>query len=171
LCIQAAIRVDPANVYGWANRGILTSPQDPTLALLYFLKARECNPASALPHLQIGKALRDVGEWPLAESALHTAIELGADVSEAYLALGDVFKAQRRLPEALAAYETSVRARRSSVGYNALGNVFQDAEDHPHAIEMYRAAVELDPQNSHAWHNMANSYTVRRPVRAPPVQP
>ena len=131
---------------------------------MYFRKSASIAPQFALARIWMGNLLKQAGDWPRAEQMLLDCIELRENEDLAWHHLGDVYKAQRRITEAIQAYNRSLVLRPSADTWNALGNVLQDIEDHHAAISAYERAVALDPNNFSAYHNMANSYTMDEKV-------
>eukprot|EP00698_Gefionella_okellyi_P023279 TRINITY_DN7901_c0_g1_i1.p1 TRINITY_DN7901_c0_g1~~TRINITY_DN7901_c0_g1_i1.p1 ORF type:complete len:712 (-),score=167.76 TRINITY_DN7901_c0_g1_i1:45-2180(-) len=162
-CIEQILHHDPEYALGWLNLGIL-SIDNVGLAYLCFHQAVSIAPEMSLAKIWLGNTLKIMGEWPRAEEQLLHALQLGGHEHLSYFHLGDVYKAQRRLDEALSSYQSSLQYHDNADVWNAMGNVFQDVEDHIAAIAAYTRAVQLNPNHFAAYHNMANSYTMDEQV-------
>ena len=89
------------------------------------------------------------GEWALAEAQAEWLYARFPESPDADLLRAVVAKAQRRLPEAVAAYERALTLEPDNVlALNNLANLFRDTGRHEQAEQLYARALALDPDNA-----------------------
>ncbi len=102
-------------------------------------------------------------DWSPAE--LNLDLQLGylyKTLGQAFSAAGDRAHADRYIDLAASTFERvknrpageSIDARGLAGAVNGLGNVYAERGQFDRALDMYRAATELVPQYSYAWHDM-----------------
>jgi protein O-GlcNAc transferase len=110
-----------------------------------FEKAIAARPEKAEYHNALGTALAQLDKYDLAESNLREAIRLGVR-AEFHESLGMLLKAQRRLDESIAEFETAVKlAPGNADAHFNLGNAYQAAGKIGHAITHFELALKLRP--------------------------
>ncbi len=86
-----------------------TKDADFTSAISLYLRALESSPSFAPAHNNLGLCYLRLRRFNEAEQEVQRAVELKNDYSAAYFNLGLIFQAQQKLPEAVAAYQNSLR--------------------------------------------------------------
>jgi len=77
----------------------------------------------------------------------------------AWFVLGRALTALQRHPEAILAYQRSLRLDPADVyAHNNLGNVYRQRQRHEDALHAYRQAVRIDPAYGPAWHNIGITF-------------
>lgn len=100
----------------------------PELARGSLLAAVQLNPYSFRAYHQLGVFHIDQEEWPEARRALERARALGANYAKMHQALATVYDALGLTQEAVVAYETDARMRRSPDALIALAEAYRRAE-------------------------------------------
>lgn len=111
----------------------------------------------------LGQAYAGKQDWANAETAFKKAIEIKADHAEAYSGLAQIYNAQRRFDDAVAASskaaELAGAAGAAGGGsaealYNA-GVTLWNAQKYAEAKTQFEAAVKADPKMAMAWYQLA----------------
>jgi tetratricopeptide (TPR) repeat protein len=77
----------------------------------------------------------------------------------AWFVQGRALNELKRNPEAIAAYQQSLRIEPGDVyARNNLGNVYRDSRRYRDAMHAYREAVRINPDYIKAWHNIGLTY-------------
>lgn len=99
------------------------------------------------------------GDWPnlLDWGQRWTQSEPGNGL--AWFVLGRALAALQRYPEAILAYQRSLRLDPADVhAHNNLGNAYRQRQRHDDALRAYRQAVRIDPAYGPAWHNLGITF-------------
>jgi protein O-GlcNAc transferase len=119
-------------------------------------EALALNEADAAAWTLLGVILRR-GDPVAAEAALSRAVSCDPSHVDAYFHLGNFYRQQGRLGEAIAAYERAlVLAPRHPSLLNNLGLALQSHAQPEHAVAAYRAALEAQPGHREAQGNLAH---------------
>lgn len=107
---QQALALDPTyrTPFNSAGPWRYWERRDPE-AEIEFRRILALDPADAHAHLGLGWLAERKKSWSQAETWLRKALDLDANLVDAWRALGNVLAAQQRDAEALCAYETSLR--------------------------------------------------------------
>jgi cytochrome c-type biogenesis protein CcmH/NrfG len=114
-------------------------------------------------YYNLGQAYAGKQDWANAETAFKKAIEIKADHAQAYSGLAQIYNAQRRFDDAVAA--SSKAAELAGAGgvagggnaealYNA-GVTLWNAQKYAEAKTQFEAAVKADPKLEMAWYQLA----------------
>jgi tetratricopeptide (TPR) repeat protein len=86
---------------------------------------------------------------------LRVALAVRPESSAAYNNLGGVFAGQKKLREAITAFNKAIEIDpRYAAPYNNLGNAFADQHKLPEAIAAFNKAIELNPKNALAYNGL-----------------
>jgi Tfp pilus assembly protein PilF len=148
-----------------AEAALQLRQQRPLQAVASLERAAALDPADASLQVQLGRALRDAGDFAAALAALQKACELAPDFAPAWFNLGTQLFMATRAEEARAAFERAHALAPTHVptlmGFaetlKTLG--FPDL-----AAEQLRAAIRLDPSMAHAWQSLTNLKTIELSV-------
>ena len=107
----------------------------------------------------LGSICRQRGAYPAAHQYLSRAIQLDPNHSNAHYNLGNLYKSQGKLAEAVSTYRrclalTSGTTEIAKTAYN-LGLTLFDLNETEAAIEAYRQSVAADPNHTDAALNLA----------------
>ncbi len=166
-------QADSAIVY--ARRAIEENPNDPagydflglafeqkenySEAVEYYRKAIELNPGDAFAYTRMGYCLYLMNELETARAASMNAIAIDSTIIEAYVNLGNIYKAMDQPNAALEIYEKAYS--RDSSNLSLLNNysiALARARNFEQAINAAERAVELNPDYSLALVTLANLY-------------
>ena len=105
----------------------------------------------------MGFALKAQGKWGDALSRLQHAAKLSPEDVEIHNALGSIFQALKRLPEAEVSFRRVIQLneRYADAHYN-LSGVLKEAQRLREAESMLRRAIELRPDFAEAYHNLGS---------------
>jgi len=109
---------------------------------------------NALAENDLGVCLLDAGDLTSAEPHFATAVRLQSNYCAAVVNLGVCRAQEGKLPEAIALLERAVRLEPTSLNHYNLARVLLEAGDSHEGESHLRMAVELDPNNFQAWHNL-----------------
>jgi predicted O-linked N-acetylglucosamine transferase (SPINDLY family) len=71
--------------------------------------------------------------------------------------LGNAFKRQGKLSEAIASYQTALQIKPDfEEAQNNMGNAYSELGDHNNAVSCYQSALQINPDNADAHNNLAN---------------
>jgi tetratricopeptide (TPR) repeat protein len=120
--------------------------------------AIEPNQPDAL-HL-LGVLVHQLGDHAMAAQYIGRAIGVKPDAAAFHNNLGNVFKAQQKLDDALASYRRAVELKPdfAEARYN-LGVALQEQGKLDDAVASYRRALELKPDYAEAHNNLGNALT------------
>jgi serine/threonine-protein kinase len=113
---------------------------------------------TAGPHIQLGSAAIDTGEFDIAERAFQTAINLRPDFAESHLDLGYVYFTTGRLDAAANQFRQASRAApRNRSAHINLGAVLALQKRTDEAIRAFEDALALEP-DFRAYSNLGTLY-------------
>jgi serine/threonine protein kinase/Tfp pilus assembly protein PilF len=96
---------------------------------------------------------------------LRVAIATRPGSSGAYTNLGTALYAQKKLPEAVAAYHKAIELDpKHATAYYSLGIALRDQKKLPEAVAAYHKAIELDPKYALAYNNLGNALAEQKKV-------
>src|SRR5690606_10910782 len=118
-------------------------------------------------YYNIGYAHVQKKEWDKAEAAYQKAVEIKPDYAEAWNGLANVYNAQGKLDEALAASGKAAEAGggaagASGAGANALYNqgvILWNQNKFAEARDKFDAATKADPKYGEAWYMLGSANT------------
>ena len=118
---------------------------------------RFAKPAGELSFYVIaGRALCDLGRHDESLAALSQAVRAAPDDPRPFIALGQLFEAQGKLPHAFDAYQRAVALGTQDVlAFNNLAGVLISLLQHDMAVSVARVAVSLAPANPEVYLNLA----------------
>ena len=106
----------------------------------------------------LGLIAHQVGKHDVAIEHIAYAIRLAGDRAPFHQSLGDVYRALRRLPEAVACYRRALELMPDFAGaHNNLALVLNDLGKPDEAAACCRRALELSPDFAEAHNNLANA--------------
>lgn len=134
-----------------------TSPLIFAAALDHSQHARTDLPHDAAVHLDVAKALEEMGKTDDAEAAYRRSIELSPSPLAAYCQLAKLLTGAGRHEDAITAYECAMllEADEASI-HNDLGNALQKAGRPEEALAAYRRMLLLDPHDALAESNIGS---------------
>jgi tetratricopeptide (TPR) repeat protein len=104
----------------------------------------------------LGTALFQKKDLNAADAALHKAIELDKNNSDALLKLGQVQAAEGSVSQALATYQQSIKDHPREIGFYILaGEMYESQRNWDLAKEMYQKALQIQPDSPLASNNLA----------------
>lgn len=160
LALVKIFELDPENFDGWNLLGIASLKLgDFDKALEYFDKAVEINGKSPEARLNRALVLIDLGDLRNAEGALHTAIALRPNYTEAWNSLGLIRNNKKQWEAARKALE---KALASDPNYPQawvnLCATLQELKLYDDSIEAGMRGVQLCPDFAQAHYNLATAY-------------
>jgi tetratricopeptide (TPR) repeat protein len=131
---QLAVKLQPAWVEGLISLGsILLDTGNTTDAIENLRKAASIDPWSSLAHSHMAQAYRMTGTYDKAVDEARLALKSDPANAQAYLWLGDSFRAQKQWAEARSAYREYIQLTNfdasvpEKIGFYFLGNPFTSA--------------------------------------------
>src|ERR1700733_14024289 len=104
----------------------------------------------------LGTALYQKKDYSGADAALHKAIELDGNNSDALLKLAQTQAAEGSVKDALATYQQSIKEHPGDISFRILaGMLYESQSDWDHAKEMYQQALNIQHDNPLASNNLA----------------
>ncbi|MDA8760805.1 tetratricopeptide repeat protein, partial [Amylibacter sp.] len=86
------------------------------------------------------------------------ALAIKPDYAEAYYKIGNAFKDQHKLKEAIKAYKKALSIKPDYANaYNNMGNVFKEQNKLEEAIKAYKMALSIQPDYANAYNNMGTA--------------
>ncbi|HEY9700544.1 MAG TPA: glycosyltransferase 61 family protein [Trichocoleus sp.] len=154
LCTQTiAANPDLLTAYWYLGLAYLLQGEEAEAQATWILVLADAEPQSTdaaideLLGILLSEAKRLGGKPHLQEYIYKQVLEISAEPSEIYLALGKVIAVQGRLDEAIDLWQQAVQARPSWADpYEELGEVWQKVGQIAEAIEAYSQAVQLRSQ-------------------------
>ena len=111
---------------------------------------------SASLRLLAGRTYAAAGDLAKSEQALRKAIELDPSLMEAYHVLGQIFARQKKLPEAVAAYEARLAERPNDVGAHTMIGMLKLAQGNgSDARARFEKVLAIDSRAAVASNNLA----------------
>jgi len=124
-------------------------------AVDFFRKSTAANPAFFDAHLNLGNALRFVGDLDGAGSAFLSCLSIQPDDALLHLSLGTVLLEQGLTEEAVAAFRKAVALAPDDANAHCnLGNALMANGDLAPAVESFRAALVRAPRHEEALSNL-----------------
>jgi len=144
---RRAIGIRPNLPQAYTGLGNLANDRgDHPEALREYRRALEIAPESARVRVNVAGALLGLGDPDSALTEIREVILRVADLPEAHLVHGNVLAAQRKLPEAEAAYRRGIALRRDfHEALGGLGNVLRDQGRFRDALEAYEQVARIRP--------------------------
>ena len=122
---------------------------------------REQEPNNAIAHFQLGRAAYGEKDYDTALHEYQTALDLkGGKYRKALLNIGIVYKAQKKIDQAVAAYQKLLELdpQYPEAWYN-LGLVYLQTNQYREAENSLLAATQYNRKYSQAWFNLGVLYT------------
>jgi tetratricopeptide (TPR) repeat protein len=146
-----ALRLAPKNAIILNNLGLAETQQKHYAEAVEYLKrAMRLKPNYTEPHLKLGTAYAEMGRRAEAELQLRAAVALSPLSVEARNALGKLYFDAARLGEAEEQFQRSVEGTPNWMAYAGLGDVYLRRGERGRAEQAFRAALALNPFDSHA---------------------
>lgn len=119
-------------------------------------RATDLDPGLAAAHNNLANALRQLGRYEDALAAADRAVALDPGLAFAHASRGDALFLLERHDESLASFRRAVQlAPRHAESWNSLGSVYIERHgDLRQAEECFRHALEINPNDALAHHNM-----------------
>ncbi len=181
LYLNRLIEQKPANAPARFRLGILLAVDSPESALVNLEQAQR--PASdpllqalqqalaqddpAYRHILIGRALANLGEWPLALKGFRAAAEENPDYAEAWAWQAEaLFQIGAEMALVEKYYEKALALNPNAAGIQAMvGLYWERNRNYPQAEAHYLQAIALEPQNP-AWRLALAGVVARRDLPA-----
>ena len=123
-----------------------------------FQAAISMEPRFATAHLNLGATYAEMGRLEDAEPEFRAAVLLSPLDFVAHNVLGKLYFDSGRLREAEEQFRQSVDAEPNLAGYDYLGYVYQRRGDRERAERAFKAALALNPSDSHAHFSLGLIY-------------
>lgn len=153
-----AIELNPANSWFYHHLGEALATQGRfDEAVTAFCSAIELKPDFAWSYHHMGDALARQQKWEAAVEAFRQAIELNPQHFGSYCGLGRCLEQLGLVDGAIAAYDSASKLNPDADWiHQTLANALQQRiqSDLAEAIASYRQIVELNPDNTQAYHNL-----------------
>src|SRR5262249_14987133 len=128
-------------------------------------QAIQLAPRDALSHVILAEAYHDAGQLQEAIDTCKIALKLDPSMASAWAWLGNALRVQKKLPQALAAYQQAISAlgKGSTDGteyaeaHAGMGVVLSEMESHEAAANAFRVALQFSPRDATTWHNLGNA--------------
>jgi tetratricopeptide (TPR) repeat protein len=134
----------------------LLRDRKPAEAARVFKLALDGNPASAVLHNDLGRALNNQGDLAAAAAAFQKALELDDGLTDTHANLGHVLRGLQRLDEAREAYQQALRRDANHVrALQGLGILCLANQQAMEAAEFFARATEAQPDDPRAWGQLA----------------
>jgi protein O-mannosyl-transferase len=156
---QQTLRLEPNSAQTLDMLGALYAQQrrlDQAVPLLE--RALRLNPRDAEAHLNLGAAKAEMGNMPSAEEHLQAAVSLSPMNFIAHNLLGKLYFDSKRLPEAEQQFQQSLECEPNLAAYDHLGYIYVAREDRGQAEKSFRAALAMNPSDSHAHYSLGMIY-------------
>ncbi|MGD0923014.1 MAG: tetratricopeptide repeat protein [Terriglobia bacterium] len=148
---RGALKLAPRNAIILNNLGLAeTKQQRYAEAVEYLRRAMRLKPNYTDPHLNLGAAYEEMGRRAEAELQLRAAVALAPLNVDARNRLGKLYFATGRLAEAEEQFWRSVESEPNVTGFRGLGDIYLDKGERVRAEQAFRAAVAVEPFDSHA---------------------
>jgi tetratricopeptide (TPR) repeat protein len=149
-CFAKAVEYAPPDHYlGYLARtnyaASLEQLREPEVAVAQYAEIAH-TPNNREAQYQLGVKLVDLGKMADAVPPLEAACRIDPNYAPAHVYLGWVFYKERKLPEAVAEYQTAIRIEPSALAYYCLGLALEARLDITGAESQYEAALRLDPK-------------------------
>ncbi len=130
-------------------------------ALKYLTLGRENQGATAIGELNRGAVLLAMHQPERAAQALQSSLGLNPNSAEAYFKLGEAFKAQKALDQALDNYRQAANLMPDEPRYaEGLGQTLILAGKPEEAAALLEESLLLDRQNPHTYYTLGNLYAM-----------
>ncbi len=136
--------------------------RDKPLEVAWLRKAQAQHPADFWLAFELGNA---ISETEPAEAALwfRVALAIRPTNPAAYGNLGNALRRQKKLPEAIAAYQKALELDPNhAFAHNGLGLVFAEQRRFEEAIAAYHKAIKFAPKRSEIYVNLGSALTSQR---------
>ncbi|HEV3104757.1 MAG TPA: tetratricopeptide repeat protein [Trinickia sp.] len=153
---RAALDADPVNADALHLLGVLHHQQGHHAEAAELVgRAVELRPNDAALQLNLGNALKALGELDGAIERFRNALTLAPEFPLAHYNLGNAYAAAGRHEDAVDAFEKSLRLQpRDASTYNNLGNALNALGRHEEAVEAFSRALSLRPGHAGAHNNL-----------------
>jgi tetratricopeptide (TPR) repeat protein len=153
---RATLDGNPAHVDALHLLGVLRHQQGQHAeAAALVRRAVNLRPEDAALQLNLGNALKALGQIDDAIEQFRNALTLAPSFPMAHYNLGNAYASQGRHEDAADAFERSLRLQPDDASsHNNLGNALHALGRHPEAIASFRRALELRPGHAGALNNM-----------------
>jgi tetratricopeptide (TPR) repeat protein len=158
-----AINLDPNNYGAYINRGTIRyDHKDYNGALEDFTKAIDLKPNIGEVYSNRGNTKFELKDYDGALNDYLKAIELSPKFTDAYYNLANLkANVYKKYNEAIKLYTIAIEIEPLSEAYNNRGIAKQDLNDINGAILDYQKAIELNPKNYIAYHNLAEIQLIK----------
>jgi len=152
----ATLAADPVHVDALHLLGVLRHQQGQHAAAADLVRrAVDLRPHDAALHLNLGNALKALGQLEGAIERFRNALSLAPTFPMAHYNLGNAYAAAGRHEDAVDAFRKSVELQPADVSsYNNLGNALHATGQHEEAIDAFQRALELRPGHAGAHNNL-----------------
>ncbi|TKC91563.1 tetratricopeptide repeat protein [Trinickia terrae] len=156
---RAALEADPAHVDALHLLGVLHHQQGKHAEAADLVRrAVDLRPNDAALQLNLGNALKALGQLDGAIERFRNALTLAPEFALAHYNLGNAYSAAGRHEDAAIAFERSLRFKPDDAStYNNLGNALHALGRHSDAIGAFSRALELRPRHAGALNNLGMS--------------
>ena len=123
-----------------------------------FKRALQLAPDLALARINLGIALFNVPDLPVAQRELQVAATAAPNAPQPAYVLGLIAKTQNRPEEAIANFQKVLRVDPNDVGANVnLGQLYAQQRKYPEAVAALRLAIAAEPYNATALYNLGTA--------------
>jgi tetratricopeptide (TPR) repeat protein len=127
----------------------------PVEALRFYSAALAIRPGSAGLYLNLGNALKAMGEVDEAIAAYKQAIHLQSDYAMAYNNLGHTLTRKGALDQAIAVWQVAIRLQPDEPGFHYnLGQALEQNGDLDEAITAFKNAIRIGPAEAAAYFSL-----------------
>jgi Flp pilus assembly protein TadD len=127
-------------------------------AVVYLERAIQLDPHDADSHLNLGAVYAETGRLDRAEEQFRTAVSLAPLNFAAHNVLGKLYYDSSRLSEAEEQFRESLDCDPNLAALDYLGYVYQKRGESARAEQAFKAALALNPADSHAHFNLGLIY-------------
>ncbi len=131
---------------------------DLTGAVACYRRALSVRPDAAAVHVNLGSALRDLGQAEAGIGHLRIALRLTPDLVQAHNNLGIALRQQRRLDEAASCFRAALKLKPDYVEARInLGTALKEAGQLDEAVACFRTALASSPNLALLHYNLGNT--------------
>ncbi len=156
---KEALRINPVFVRPINALGALYAKQQRyNEAVVYLQRALLLDPNDADSHLNLGAVYAETGRLDQAEGQFRIAVSLAPLNFAAHNVLGKLYFDSGRLSQAEEQFRESLNCDPNLAAFDYLGYIYQKQGDNPGAEQAFKAALALNPTDSHAHFNLGLIY-------------
>ncbi len=117
------------------------------------------NPGVHFYHLNLGRALKDAGNYSSAEIEIKRSIQLRSTVAESHCLLASLYLDMELFEQGLAVIETALEINpQDSIAWNTQGLLLKELGRTDSAVDSFEQAIACDPNYGAAYNNLGNQY-------------